>query len=107
MKLLVRKFHLDSGCTVYVCYKLFVPVLLLLAIDCGFHVGVVTALLGIPVSQVMLGHSHTCVLTQLGTVYTFGGNNYGQCGRDYQPPEEEKKQGEPSIVHVATPYNSL
>jgi len=59
-------------------------------------VGVVTALLGIPVSQVMLGHSHTCVLTQLGTVYTFGGNNYGQCGRDYQPPEEEKKQGKTS-----------
>jgi len=58
-----------------------------------FCVGVVTALLGIPISQVMLGHSHTCVLTQLGTVYTFGGNNYGQCGRDYQPPEEEKKQG--------------
>ena len=55
--------------------------------------GVVTALLGIPVSQVVLGHSHTCVLTQLGTVYTFGGNNYGQCGRDYQPQEEEKKQG--------------
>ena len=54
--------------------------------------GVVTALLGIPVSQVVLGHSHTCVLTQLGTVYTFGGNNYGQCGRDYQPQEEEKKQ---------------
>jgi len=53
----------------------------------------VTALLGIPVSQVVLGHSHTCVLTQLGTVYTFGGNNYGQCGRDYQPQEEEKKQG--------------
>lgn len=55
--------------------------------------GVVTTLLGIPVSQVVLGHSHTCVLTQLGTVYTFGGNNYGQCGRDYQPQEEEKKQG--------------
>ena len=52
-----------------------------------------TALLGIPVSQVVLGHSHTCVLTQLGTVYTFGGNNFGQCGRDYQPQEEEKKQG--------------
>ena len=38
-------------------------------IDCGFHVG---ALLGISISHVMLGHFHTYVLTQLGTVYTFG-----------------------------------
>jgi len=69
----------------------FIPHLFLGVVFC---IGVVTALLGIPVSQVMLGHSHTCVLTQHGTVYTFGGNNYGQCGRDYQPPDEEKKQGE-------------
>ena len=50
--------------------------------------GVVTGLLGVPVSHVSIGRSHICVLTQLGTVYTFGGNQYGQCGRNYVPPEE-------------------
>ena len=45
-------------------------------------------MLGVPASQVALGRSHTVVLTQLGTVYTFGSNQYGQCGRNYIPPSE-------------------
>ena len=49
----------------------------------------VTDLLGVPVSQVAMGRSHTCVLTQHGVVYTFGNNSFGQCGRNYQPPQEE------------------
>ena len=52
--------------------------------------GVVTGLLGVPVTQVAMGRSHICVLTQLGTVYTFGNNQYGQCGRNYVPPEQGK-----------------
>lgn len=45
--------------------------------------GVVAGLLGVPVSQVAIGRSHTCVLTQHGTVFTFGNNTYGQCGRSF------------------------
>ena len=52
------------------------------------HVGVVTDLLGVPVSQVAMGRSHTCVLTQHGTLYSFGNNSFGQCGRNYKPPQE-------------------
>ena len=52
------------------------------------HTGVVTGLLGVPSSQVVMGRSHICVLTELGTVYTFGSNQYGQCGRNYVPPPE-------------------
>ena len=51
-------------------------------------IGVVTGLLGVPSSQVVMGRSHVCVLTELGTVYTFGSNQYGQCGRNYVPPPE-------------------
>lgn len=49
--------------------------------------GVVTGLLGVPVSQVAIGRSHTCVLTQHGTVFTFGNNTYGQCGRNFVPSQ--------------------
>ena len=52
-------------------------------------VGVVTDLLGVPVSQVAMGRSHTAVLTQHGTVFTFGNNSFGQCGRNYKPPKEK------------------
>ena len=45
-------------------------------------------MLGIPASHVSLGRSHVCVLTQHGTIYTFGTNQYGQCGRNYIPPSE-------------------
>ena len=51
--------------------------------------GVVTGLLGVPASQVAMGRSHTAVLTQHGTVYTFGNNSFGQCGRNYKPPKEK------------------
>lgn len=50
---------------------------------------VVTGLLGVPASQVAMGRSHTCVLTQHGTVFTFGNNTYGQCGRNFVPPKED------------------
>ena len=49
--------------------------------------GVVTGLLGVPASQVAMGRSHTCVLTQHGTVFTFGNNMYGQCGRNFVPTQ--------------------
>ncbi len=60
---------------------IFSPFLLL-------FLGVVTDLLGIFASQVALGKSHTCILTQHGTIFTFGNNLFGQCGRDYVPPKE-------------------
>ncbi len=52
--------------------------------------GVVTGMLGVPASQVAMGRSHTCVLTQHGTVYTFGTNSYGQCGRNFVPTIESE-----------------
>ena len=66
-------------------------------------VGVVTGMLGVPASQVVLGRSHTCVLTQLGTVYTFGNNQYGQCGRNYIPPSEGKEY---IVIHLSN-YSSI
>ena len=56
---------------------------------CVCGTGVVTDLLGVPVSQVAMGRSHTAVLTQHGTVFTFGNNSFGQCGRNYSPPKEK------------------
>ena len=53
------------------------------------NLGVVTGLLGVPASQVALGRSHTCVLSQHGTIYTFGSNLYGQCGRDFVPKKDD------------------
>ena len=55
--------------------------------------GVVTGLLGVPVSQVAIGRSHTIVLTQLGTVFTFGNNTYGQCGREFVPSQNGEGKG--------------
>ena len=56
--------------------------------------GVVVDLLGVPVSQVAMGRSHTCILTQDGRVFTFGSNQYGQCGRNFVAPKEEDGGGE-------------
>jgi len=50
---------------------------------------VVTSMLGVPASQVAMGKAHTVVLTQHGTIFTFGSNNCGQCGRNYIPSKEE------------------
>ena len=52
-------------------------------------VAVVTSMLGMPASQVAMGKAHTVVLTQHGTIFTFGSNNCGQCGRNYVPSKEE------------------
>lgn len=41
-----------------------------------------TDLKGHFVTQVAMGKAHTCVLTKIGEVWTFGVNNKGQCGRD-------------------------
>ena len=48
-------------------------------------------MLGVPASQVAMGKAHTAVLTQHGTIFTFGSNGYGQCGRNYVPPKEEER----------------
>ncbi len=55
-----------------------------------YKLGIVTRMLGVPASQVAMGRSHTCVLTQHGTVYTFGANLYGQCGRNFVPLKEDE-----------------
>lgn len=62
--------------------------------------GVVTSILGVPVVNVSLGRSHTVVLTKFGTVYTFGSNQYGQCGRNYIPPSEGMDLYLYSTLHV-------
>ena len=46
----------------------------------------VTKLKDITAVRVSMGRMHTCVLTKSGAVYTFGGNQFGQCGRNYLPP---------------------
>ncbi|KAM9484003.1 E3 ubiquitin-protein ligase MYCBP2 isoform 16-T16 [Salvelinus alpinus] len=42
----------------------------------------VSDLKGHIVTQVAMGKAHTCVLTKIGEVWTFGVNNKGQCGRE-------------------------
>lgn len=44
--------------------------------------GQVSDLKGHIVTQVAMGKAHTCVLTKIGEVWTFGVNNKGQCGRE-------------------------
>jgi len=67
--------------------------------------GVLTDLLGVPASQVALGRSHVCILAQNGTVYTFGGNQYGQCGRDFVP-QTFANNGKYRMVVYCTPAES-
>ena len=62
-------------------------------LTCCAASGVVVDLLGIPVSQVAMGRTHTCVLTQDGRIFTFGGNQFGQCGRNFVAPKEEDAIG--------------
>ena len=50
-----------------------------------FVLGQVTDLKDVVVTQIALGKAHTVVLTDRGQVFTFGINNKGQCGRDFQP----------------------
>ena len=50
-----------------------------------FCLGQVTDLKDVVVTQIALGKAHTVVLTDRGQVFTFGINNKGQCGRDFQP----------------------
>ena len=56
-------------------------------------VGVLVDLLGVPASQAALGRSHICILSQHGSLYTFGNNQYGQCGRSYVPPKDAYEGG--------------
>ena len=50
-----------------------------------FCLGQVTDLKDVVVTQIALSKAHTVVLTDRGQVFTFGINNKGQCGRDFQP----------------------
>lgn len=45
--------------------------------------GIVTDLREICVVHVSLGKAHAAALTNKGYLYTFGINNKGQCGRDF------------------------
>lgn len=73
-------------CSFFVCYCGDARVVLATCLmTC---VGMVTSLQNIPAVRVSMGRTHTCVLTKMGTVYTFGNNQYGQCGRNYHPPSE-------------------
>ncbi|XP_026688552.1 E3 ubiquitin-protein ligase MYCBP2-like, partial [Diaphorina citri] len=50
---------------------------------CDPNTGIVTDLRDVSALQVALGKAHTAVLTSKGHVYTFGINNKGQCGREF------------------------
>lgn len=52
-------------------------------VHCNQSTGQVNDLKGLHVTQVALGKAHAVALTSKGTVYTFGINNKGQCGRDF------------------------
>ncbi|WAQ99892.1 MYCB2-like protein [Mya arenaria] len=43
------------------------------------------------VSQICLGKAHAVALTSKGRIYTFGINNKGQCGRDFNPAAAKDK----------------
>jgi len=47
--------------------------------------GHVTDLKDQVVTQIALGKAHAIALTNKGRIYTFGINNKGQCGRDFNP----------------------
>ncbi|XP_053398701.1 E3 ubiquitin-protein ligase MYCBP2-like isoform X4 [Mercenaria mercenaria] len=52
---------------------------------CHQSSGHVTDLKDQIVSQISLGKAHAVALTNKGRIYTFGINNKGQCGRDFNP----------------------
>ncbi|XP_069130438.1 LOW QUALITY PROTEIN: E3 ubiquitin-protein ligase MYCBP2-like [Argopecten irradians] len=52
---------------------------------CDHASGHVTDLKDVVVTNVCLGKAHAIVLTNKGFIYSFGINNKGQCGRDFQP----------------------
>ena len=37
------------------------------------------------VTQIALGKAHAIALSNKGQIYSYGINNKGQCGRDYNP----------------------
>ncbi|XKL63919.1 hypothetical protein PGB90_006283 [Kerria lacca] len=51
------------------------------AIHCEATTGLVSDLKNVRIRQVALGKVHVVVLTDKGSVYTFGYNSRGQCGR--------------------------
>uniref|UniRef100_A0A4W5M9H3 RCR-type E3 ubiquitin transferase n=1 Tax=Hucho hucho TaxID=62062 RepID=A0A4W5M9H3_9TELE len=51
----------------------------------------VSDLKGHIVTQVAMGKAHTCVLTKIGEVWTFGVNNKGQCGRETGAMNQARK----------------
>ena len=48
-----------------------------------------TELRDVNVMSVSLGKAHAVVLTNKGHVYSFGINNKGQCGRDFNPVSKD------------------
>ncbi|XP_052283534.1 E3 ubiquitin-protein ligase MYCBP2-like isoform X2 [Dreissena polymorpha] len=52
---------------------------------CHQSSGHVTDLKDQVVTQICLGKAHAIALTNKGRIYTFGINNKGQCGRDFNP----------------------
>ena len=45
---------------------------------------------GVIVTSVALGKAHGVMLTNRGHIYTFGPNNKGQCGRDFNSAARER-----------------
>ena len=50
---------------------------------------------GVAVCEVGLGKAHAVVLAKSGEVFTFGMNNKGQCGRDFNSPSQQQPQPPP------------
>lgn len=68
--------------------------------------GHVTDLKDQVVSQVSLGKAHAVALTSKGRIYTFGINNKGQCGRDFNPgAAKDGKNKNFLLYHLSLPFN--
>ncbi|XP_041356631.1 E3 ubiquitin-protein ligase MYCBP2-like isoform X3 [Gigantopelta aegis] len=52
---------------------------------CDHATGQVTELKDVNITQIALGKAHAIALSSKGQIYSYGINNKGQCGRDYNP----------------------
>lgn len=68
--------------------------------------GQVSDLKGHIVTQVAMGKAHTCVLTKIGEVWTFGVNNKGQCGRETGAMNQAGKGNTHMSMHEHTNYHT-
>ncbi|XP_052792731.1 E3 ubiquitin-protein ligase MYCBP2-like isoform X2 [Mya arenaria] len=69
---------------------------------CHQSSGHVTDLKEQVVSQICLGKAHAVALTSKGRIYTFGINNKGQCGRDFNPAAAKDKGSQNVNMHVGS-----